>query len=204
MADGHSNMTQRLVTLAKQGDEAALEQLCKAYGERIRRIIRLRMGQELGHKVESMDFVQDAFISALRSLENFTYKNEGDFLRWVSKIAENRLRDNLDKFHADKRDIRKEIPLKDNTGSSRDSLIRDFSPVDSTTPSMIISKCEELNRLEKAMDKLKPEYREVIKLIKIEGLSYEEAGNRIGKSADAVRMLLARAMAALTSVFEET
>jgi RNA polymerase sigma-70 factor (ECF subfamily) len=162
------------------------------------------MGQELGHKVESMDLVQDAFISALRSLENFTYKNEGDFLRWVSKIAENRIRDNLDKFHADKRDIRKEIPLKDNAGSSQDSLIRDFSPVDSTTPSMIVSKCEELNRLEKAMDKLKPEYKEVVTLIKIEGLSYEEAGNRIGKSADAVRMLLARAMASLTSVFEET
>jgi RNA polymerase sigma-70 factor (ECF subfamily) len=162
------------------------------------------MGQELSHKVESMDLVQDAFISALRSLEDFTYKNEGDFLRWVSKIAENRLRDNLDKFHADKRDIRKEIPLKDNTGSSQDSLIRDFSPIDSTTPSIIVSKCEELNRLEKAMDKLKPEYKEVITLIKIEGLSYEEAGNRIGKSADAVRMLLSRAMASLTSVFEET
>jgi RNA polymerase sigma-70 factor (ECF subfamily) len=203
MADYHSYKTQHLVSLAKQGDESALDQLCKAYGERVRRIIRLHMGKELRSKLESMDLVQDAFISALRGLEGFTYKSEGDFLRWISKIAENRIRDNLDKLHADKRDIRKEIPLKDNERPSQDSFIRDFAPADSTTPSMIISKREELDKLEKAMDKLKPEYKEVITLTKIEGLSYEEVGNRLSKSSDAVRMLLARAIAALTSVFEE-
>lgn len=196
--------TQHLVTLAKQGDESACDKLFSAYGERVRRIIRLRMGKELRSKLESMDLVQDAFIFALRSLENFTYQNEGDFLRWLSKIAENRIRDNLDKLHAEKRDIRKEIPLKDNVQSSQDTFIRDFVPADSTTPSMIISKREELDRLEKAMDKLKPEYKEIITLTKIEGLSYEQVGNRLGKSSDAVRMLLARAMAALTSAFGET
>jgi RNA polymerase sigma factor (sigma-70 family) len=104
-------------------------------------------------------------------------------------------------LHAEKRDIRKEIPLKDNERSSQDSFVRDFIPADSTTPSMIISKREELDKLEKAMDKLKPEYKEVISLTKIEGLSYEEAGNKLDKSFDAVRMLLARAMAALSNVF---
>jgi len=203
MADYHNYKTQHLVSLAKQGDESALDQLCKAYGERVRRIIRLHVGKELRSKLESMDLVQDAFVSALRSLQDFTYKNEGDFLRWISKIAENRIRDNLDKLHADKRDIRKEIPLKDNERSSKDSFIRDFVPADSTTPSMIISKREELDKLEKAMDKLKPEYKEVISLTKIEGLSYEEVGKRLSKSSDAVRMLLARAMVELTGVFEE-
>jgi len=202
MADYHNYKTQHLVSLAKQGDESALDQLCRAYGERVRRIIRLHIGKELRSKLESMDIVQDAFISALRGLESFTYKSEGDFLRWISKIAENRIRDNLDKLHADKRDIRREIPLKDNERSSQDSFIRDFAPADSTTPSMIISKREELDRLEKAMDKLKPEYKEVISLTKIEGLSYEEVGKRLSKSSDAVRMLLSRAMVELTGVFE--
>ena len=203
MADCHNYKTEHLVQLAKQGNESALDQLCRAYGERVRRIIRLHIGKELRSKLESMDLVQDAFISALRSLESFAYKNEGDFLRWISKIAENRIRDNIDKLHADKRDIRKEIPLKDNERPSQDSFIRDFAPADSTTPSMIISKREELDKLEKAMDELKPEYKEVISLTKIEGLSYEEVGKRLSKSSDAVRMLLARAMAELTGVFEE-
>ena len=37
-----------------------------------------------------------------------------------------------------------------------------------------------------------------------EGLSFPEIGQRLGKSADACRMLLARALAALTMVLEET
>ena len=160
------------------------------------------MGPELRTKLQSMDLVQDAFISALRSLENFTYKNEGDFLRWISKIAENRIRDNLDKLHADKRDIRKEIPLN-NRSATQNTLAGISAPVDTTTPSLIMSRREDLNKLEKAMDKLKPEYREVITLTKIEGLSYKEAADKLGKGADAVRMLLSRAITAMSQSFEK-
>ena len=203
MGNTFNYQTQRLITLAKDGDQSALDQLCKVYNERILRIIRMRMGPELRTKLQSMDLVQDAFISALRSLGNFTYRNEGDFLRWVSKIAENRLRDNLDKLHADKRDIRKEIPLN-NKPSAQDSFVATNEPVDSTTPSVIVSRREDLDKLERAMDKLKPEYREVITLTKIEGLSYKEAASRLGKGPDAVRMLLSRAMTALSQSFEKT
>lgn len=204
MGNNVNNQTQRLVILAQSGDQSALDQLCKVYNERVLRIIRMRMGPELRTKLQSMDLVQDAFISALRSIENFTYKNEGDFLRWVSKIAENRLRDNLDKLHANKRDIRKEIPLKDNRSSTQDAFVRISGPVDTTTPSLIMSRREDLNRLEKAMDKLKPEYREVITLTKIEGLSYKETADKLGRGPDAVRMLLSRAMTALSQSFEKT
>jgi len=203
MENSVNYQTQRLVTLAKHGDQSALERLCKVYNERVLRIVRMRIGPELRTKLQSMDLVQDAFISALRSLENFTYKNEGDFLRWVSKIAENRLRDNLDKFHADKRDIRKEKPLN-NRSATQDTFVGISGPVDTTTPSLIMSRREDLNKLEKAMDKLKPEYREVITLTKIDGLSCKEAASRLGKAPDAVRMLLSRAMTALSQSFEKT
>ena len=53
------------------------------------------------------------------------------------------------------------------------------------------------------MNLLKPEYREVIVLNQIDGLSLKKIGDRLGKSPDAVRMLAARAMAALTSTFEK-
>ena len=56
--------------------------------------------------------------------------------------------------------------------------------------------------LAKALDLLKPEYRKVILLTKIEGLSYKEIADRLGKSADAVRMLVSRAIAALSGAFE--
>jgi hypothetical protein len=37
------NRTQHLVALAKDGDESALEQLCKVYGPRVLWLVRLRM-----------------------------------------------------------------------------------------------------------------------------------------------------------------
>ena len=46
MADQVQDKTQELVILAKGGDESALEQLCGVYAERVRRIVRLRMGSE--------------------------------------------------------------------------------------------------------------------------------------------------------------
>jgi RNA polymerase sigma-70 factor (ECF subfamily) len=64
-----------------------------------------------------------------------------------------------------------------------------------------MSRKEDLSKLEKAMDQLKPKYREAIMLTKIEGLSYEEIGERLDMSADAVRMVATRAMVALAAAF---
>lgn len=195
--------TQRLVSLAKEGDESALQRLCEVYAERVLRIVRLRMGQELRSKLESMDLVQDAFVSALRGLEDFTYQNEGDFLRWLAKIAENRIRDNLDKLHADKRNIRREIPLNITGQTSKDSFVGTVGPADLTTPSVIVSRREDMNKLEKAMDKLRPEYKEVIILAKMEGLSGHELAEKLGKEPGATRALLSRALAALAESYGE-
>lgn len=193
--------TRELVALAKNGDKSALNQLYRVYMERVRWMLRLRMSKELRSKLESMDLVQDTLIHALKGLNDFTYKNEGDFVRWLSKIAENELRGSLKKLHADKRDIRKEVQL-DNYGlTTTGGVVGTPGPIQATTPSVIMSRKEDLDKLEKAIDELKPEYKKVIVLAKIDGLSYKEIGERLGKSADAVGMLLSRAIIALTIAF---
>lgn len=193
--------TQQLITLAKDGDKYALNQLCRVYADRVRWMVRLRLGRELRPKLESVDLAQDVLIHALRGLGDFTYMNEGDFVRWLSRITQNALRDNMDKLHAEKRDVRREIPLRGHEQTTGGGLRGVPEPLETTTPSVIMSKKEDLAKLEKAIDSLKPEYREVIILTKIEGLSYKEIGNRLNKSADAVRMLAPSAMAELTTVF---
>jgi len=196
------NKTQHLVALAKSGDATALSQLCRVYSPRVHWMIRLRMGRELRSKLESMDLAQEALINALSGLDDFTYKSEGDFVRWLSKICENELRRNLKRLHADKRDIRKEVRLDSFEQNSRSRFADIHIPIDATTPSMILSKKEDLDKLEKAIDQLKPEYREAIILTKIEGLSCQEISARLGKSNAAVRKLVSRAILALAMVFE--
>lgn len=194
--------TQHLVILAKEGDESARNQLCGVYFERVRRIVRLRMGGELRSKLESMDIVQDSLMSALRDLKDFNYSNEGDFLRWLSKIAENQIRGNLDQLHAAKRDMRKEVPLEQRSTHTNNSGGQALYPVSQTTPSLIFSRREDLDKLEHAMDLLKPAHRQVIILARIEGLAHKDIAARMDKSPDAVGMLLSRALLALTKAFE--
>ena len=200
--DNHK--TQHLVALAKKGDPSALNQLCSVYGERVRRMIRLRLDQKLRSKFDSVDIVQDALLQALGGLKDFTYRNEGDFLRWLSKIAENKLYDTLVKFHTEKRDVCREISFINREGRSADEgSIGAAGPICTTTPSIIASRKEALDKLEQALDELKPEYKQIIVLKKIEGLSHAEIAERLCKNTGAVRMLLARALAALTIAYGE-
>ena len=203
MPESVNPQTLHLVVLAKSGDRSAIEKLYETYSERILRIVRMRMGNELRGKMQSMDIVQDALLSSFRDLKQFTYKNEGDFLRWLSHIAENRIRDKISEMRAQMRDHRREQPLNNNNHLTDDSAVHTYEPMDSATPSKLLSKAEDMDKLENAMQKLKPEYREVIMLTKIEGLSQKQAGEKMGKSPDAARMLLARALNALTIAFGE-
>jgi RNA polymerase sigma-70 factor (ECF subfamily) len=202
MAESVNPKTRRLVARAKSGDKEAENKLYGIYSERVLGIVRLRMGSELRSKMQSMDLVQDALLCSFRDLGDFTYRNEGDFLRWLSRIAENKIRDNIDKLHAQKRDIKKEVPLNDSSQSENGTFVPGIEPADTTTPSRIVSRKEEQEKLEKAMQRLNPEYREVILLAKIEGLSHGQIGEMIGKSPDAVRMLLGRALNALSKAYE--
>ena len=192
--------SQELVAQAQEGDASALDQLCGVYTERVRRIVRFRMGPELRSHLESMDLVQEALVGAVLDLDQFRYSNEGDFLRWLCRIVENTIRDHVDKAHAAKRDIRRQVPLDRVERPLLDARL----PVATTTPSVVFSLREDLDRLEKAMDRLKPEYREVIVLAKIEGLSCQEIAAKLGKSPAAVAQLLSRAIVAVTNLLETT
>jgi len=149
-----------------------------------------------------MDLVQEALIEAVKDIGDFTYSSKGDFLCWLSKIVENTIRDNVDRIHAAKRDVRRQVSL-DKMAERTDRLHADAGlPVVTTTPSVVLSLREELDRLERAMDRLKPQYREVLVLAKIEGLSCKEIAARQNKRPAAVAMSLSRAIVAVTNIFE--
>ena len=201
MKHSFDSNTRQLVAFAKNGNELALNQLCSIYAERVKWMVRIRMNKKMRSKLESMDLVQEVLINALSGLGEFTYQNEGDFVRWLSKIAENAFYDNVDRLYTGKRNIRNEVRLDDFKSTTAGRFKGIPGPIDATTPSAIMSKREDLARLEKAIDKLKPKYREVILLAKIEQLSYRQIGEKLGVSAAAVKMLVSRAIVELAGAF---
>jgi RNA polymerase sigma-70 factor (ECF subfamily) len=193
--------TQALLQRVQTGDSEALNELYNRYLMRVLAAVRARLGAELRGKMESWDVVQDALLASLRNIQSFDQTSEGAFLNWLAKIVENRIRDQLDYFRAGKRDHRLETPLAaarlDKSAAPLDIPERSGVP----SPSKVLMLSEDLARLEKAMDQLPEEARELILAVKIEGRSYDEIAQALGKSPDAVRMKVKRALLALTTAF---
>jgi RNA polymerase sigma-70 factor, ECF subfamily len=197
------NSTRALLLRAQVGDNQALSDLYDRYQMRVLAAVRARLGAKLRGKLESWDVVQDALMASLKNLQSFKPTSEGAFLNWLAKIVENRIRDRLDYFVAEKRDPGRETPLA-RQRSAESSIPLDIPDRNGApTPSQALILSEDLARLEEAMDRLPEEQREMIVAVKIEGQSYDEIARAMVKSPDAVRMQVNRAMRALASAFRE-
>ena len=97
---------------------------------------------------------------------------------------------------ASKRDLDKEVRLQ---GDGTDLPELAVSPDSTLNQRLMLT--ERLLRLERALDQLPEDYREVIIHAKYEGLSLDETAEAMGRSMDAVRMLLKRALSRLGTVF---
>ena len=183
------------------GDNAALNALYDRYSVRVLAAVRARLGAELRQKVESWDIVQDAMLASLRNVGDFQYDSEGAFLKWLGQIVENRIRDQIDHHHADRRDHRREAPLENvrSAGSAIPLDIVDRSGL--PTPSRAMMLTEDLARLEQALDQLPADARDLVVAVKLEERTYQELATENGKTPDAVRMQFNRAMEQLTAAY---
>lgn len=178
----------RLLHRARAGEPAALDALYTRVAGRLLALIRLRMGSTLRAQLESRDVLQTTLLKAFERLEQFEGESGTTLMAWLARIAENEIRDLADHHHRQRRDARRVVPLEA-AGPLASRVRSAFSQV---------ALDEEAARLERAIESLDEPQREVVMLRKFEELSFKEIAARMGRSEDACRMLLARAMAALT------
>jgi RNA polymerase sigma-70 factor (ECF subfamily) len=179
-----------LLLAARNGSEEALGELLDRVGNRLLAIIRLRMGSSLRASLESRDILQLVLMKAFTRIGQVQAESGGSFMAWLARIAENEIRDQATHFRRQRRDAARQVPL-DQIGSAELG-----ERVRSQASQVVLGQQMEL--LEQALEQLSPEHREVIVLRKLEEHSFAEIGERMGRSPDACRMLLARAMTALT------
>src|SRR5215510_4046005 len=58
-----------LVRRAQDGDREALQELVLRYQDRVRRLVRIRMGPTFDGVLDSLDLSQDTWLAALRGLQ---------------------------------------------------------------------------------------------------------------------------------------
>ena len=155
--------TLELVRRSQDGDKTSLERLLARYYPRVRKIVRVRMGNRLRQRMESQDVLQEVFAHAVSRFEHFDMRNEKAFLNWLTKIAERELCNEAQKVNAQKRDPAREVTMAD-----RQQASPALDPLDHAIQS------EEAALVESCIDCLPAEDRELIALRSYVGLSFEE------------------------------
>jgi RNA polymerase sigma-70 factor, ECF subfamily len=187
--------TADLLQRAKGGSPEALNALYERCAGRLLAYIRLRLGREMRARLESRDILQATLLKSLEHLRDLEGTETRSLMAWLARIAEHEIRDRADYFGRQRRDAAREVPIEADEALppalTRSALSR-----------LILT--EEAERLEAALESLETDHREVILLRKFEELPFAEVGRRMGRSEDAARMLLARALTALTLKLTET
>ncbi len=184
---GPHTTTFELLEKAGTGDEEALSAVFERYRGRLAVLVHFKMSPRTRQLSDVEDIVQETLLRAYRDLNRFSYRTPGSFLRWLSSIADHVIVDRV-RYLARERRAGAEEPFRS------ESNPRGAEPADSRTPSRLFAQREAVERLLSRLEALPEEYRRAILLAKIEGLSTAEIAERLGKSREAVALLVYRAV----------
>jgi RNA polymerase sigma-70 factor (ECF subfamily) len=193
-----------LLGAARAGDENARGQLLELYRNYFGILARVQIHRRLQGKVDPSDVVQEAFLAAHRDFDQFRGHTEAELMSWLRHILAARLTDNARRFlGARRRDVRLELQLKHELDQSSHALDRGLVDCGSS-PSERAVRREQSVLLADALGSLPADYREVITLRHLEGLTFPEVARRMERSLASVEKLWVRALACLRRSFGET
>jgi RNA polymerase sigma-70 factor (ECF subfamily) len=171
------------------GDAAALARLIESYLPQLHAFVRVRLGGRVRDRESSMDIVQSACRELLADPSRHEFRGEERFRGWLFTTALNKLREKH-RFHGrDKRSPERELDAD-----------ADLLPAACLlTPSVDAIGRETALALDAAMQALSEEHREVITMARIAQLPHAVIAELLGRSEEAVRQLLVRALRRLAA-----
>jgi len=176
------NADRKLVRDYLHGSAAAFDRL---FDRRDRSLQRFAY-HLTGHRADAEDLCQSAWLQALRSLS--TYLGHSSFRAWLHGIALN--------IHKDQRRTTRPRTVDLDPEQPSDAVESD--------PQRAAERAETSRALRAALRRLSPEAHEVILLVKIQGLTYDEAGSVLGCPTGTIKSRLHYAMADLRATLTAT
>lgn len=183
-----STSTFGLIERFKSGDTQAFSLLFEKYRPRLAVLVHYKLSPEMRNRIELDDILQETFLEASRGVGNFTYRSPGSFMSWLSRIADHVIIDAARQQGRRKRQAVEMVHFRSESNPAGPE------PADTNTPSRLFAQKESVRKLLERLNALPEDYRQVILLAKVEGLSTQEMAERLGKSREAVSLLLHRAI----------
>lgn len=170
----------RLIKRVLKGDTEAFSALVTEYQSPVYNLA-LRM---LGNREDAEDIAQESFIKAYNSLSSF--KGTASFQSWLLRIVTNTCLDELRKSK-NRRTVSLSVENEDEQTEELD--IADTS----LSPDALLDRKLTAESVQRGIKELSPEFRAVLLLREINGLSYDEIGKTLGLEAGTVKSRIARA-----------
>jgi RNA polymerase sigma-70 factor (ECF subfamily) len=186
---------------ARAGSREALGQVLSQYRYYLLQVARRQMSRDLQAKGDAADLVQDTFLEAQRFFDHFV-GHSGDELRaWLRCVLVHQTARVGRRFRTtQKRRLAREVRLDAcHPLAAEDAALRAAAV---STPSAHLLARERQEVLLRALGRLPEDYRRVMLLRYQQELTFEEVGREMGRSADAARMLWARALERLKHEFQ--
>ncbi len=181
-----------LLARLRAGDEAAYEELVRAYGGRLLAVAR----RLLRNEDDAGDAVQDAFLSAFRALDGF--EGGSRISTWLHRIVVNAA---LMKLRTKRR--KPEHPIDDMLpGFLENGHLANPAGTWRELPEDLVGQSELRDLVLASIDQLPEGYRNVLLLRDIEELDTEETAAVLRMTANAVKTRLHRARQALRTLLE--
>jgi RNA polymerase sigma-70 factor (ECF subfamily) len=160
-------------------------------------LARMQVGERYRAKFDPSDVVQQTLLEAVRAWPQFRGRSDGELAAWLRQILARVLAHEFRRFGAVKaRDLAREVSLDRAIADSCQRLEHILADP-ATSVGARLDRHEAEKRLAEILERLPDDYREVILLRNMEGLSHEEVARRMNRGVGAVRMLWVRALARL-------
>ncbi len=174
-----------LVAHALDGNEDAVATLYGLYHQKLVGVAHRRLGHTLHGLMESVDLVQSVWRDVLQALHQFEDRGPDSFFHWLHECLIRKINSKRRFHRAEKRRAKRSTPLPE----------YDVLPqTTERTPSQNAAMNDEVAHLMQILEKFPEAQREVLLLRMRDGLTYQEIGERIGKSMEAVKKIYHRSL----------
>ena len=169
-----------IILRVRAGDTDAFEALVLEHQNKVYSLA-LRM---VGNEEDARDMAQEAFIRAFNSLASF--RGESKFSVWLYRLTSNICIDFL-RGRAKRRTV--SLRWEDEDGEEGELEIPDAR----FSPEARLERTELRESVRRGLDSLSPEYREILLLREINGLSYDEISRALNLEEGTVKSRIFRA-----------
>ncbi len=180
----------QIVRKVLEGDVNAFETLVVEYEKNVYAITQ-RM---TGNAEDAADMTQETFIKAYNSLSSF--RGDSKFSVWLYRIATNVC---LDFLRSRSRKPTVSLSMEDDDGEEMQLDIAD----ESQSPEMLLERGLTRDAVRRGLNALPPDYKQILLLREIQGLSYDEISDVLDLEVGTVKSRIFRARKRLCAFLME-